>query len=808
VAGTQYAVDLVFRTQGGKQLKDASKQINKVSDAAKKTKKSTGQAANGIRKLGLSTKVAAGGFKSLGVAVYSTLAPLALITAAIAGVGKAFNAASEKEKQFLALQQGLENLGVQGTDVLDALAQKATEFGEATLFSPADFREAATSLTSFRNIAVKDYEDVIEMSANVAQAMGQDIKGASLQLAKALNAPTIGITALNRSGIQFTETQKAQIKEMEKAGDIAGAQALIMKELSAQYNGVAESAGKGLAGQFDLLGQRIQEAFEDLGEFLGPILGPAMEGAIFIIDKFAEVWDYIQAVIFPKVVEAFKPISDQFKDGELGKAIETISGAIQGFLITALEGAVAVLAGMSRTLALVLQAFKRLTDNPVFKFIADQVGRLANLLGLSGNKVEEFNEKQNKTKKDADKVLNAVKSTVGEQENSIDAEKERAEAAKKTTQAFQEGVSAIEQQASAQESLAGAAFSLTQQRLQTEQTINGILLEQANSQLQNAQNQQQRQQAAVRIYQLTVQQARLERQSAMAGVAETLRKKQAQMQTLELKAREIAAEVALARAKGVATKEHEKALSIARGAVELAEQQLGIQQQIAGERVREINAIYESKELAAELAYQQNLVADNTQRAASAAGSLAGNMSAAAASASSAASAAASAASAAGSAGGPGGFELSEGTYGSGASYQFGGAAANHPHFQKIKAQKLAEFDNRHFSNPRKADRELNDVYAELMTISSNYNKRVTKGQADEARNSWNQVMGGGGKGGRSGSATINVNTGPVMNMDGQNYVSQGDFVQGLQIAAEEGASLALEAIQGSGETRRSSGIG
>ena len=39
----------------------------------------------------------------------------------------------------------------------------------------------------------------------------------------------------------------------------------------------------------------------------------------------------------------------------------------------------------------------------------------------------------------------------------------------------------------------------------------------------------------------------------------------------------------------------------------------------------------------------------------------------------------------------------------------------------------------------------------------------------------------------------VNVTTGPVMNMDGQNFVE--DFMSGLQYAAEEGASLALSTL-------------
>lgn len=52
----------------------------------------------------------------------------------------------------------------------------------------------------------------------------------------------------------------------------------------------------------------------------------------------------------------------------------------------------------------------------------------------------------------------------------------------------------------------------------------------------------------------------------------------------------------------------------------------------------------------------------------------------------------------------------------------------------------------------------------------------------------------------------VNVTTGPVMNMNGSNYVSQQDFMAGLQIASRRGAQMALSAMRGNGGIRRSVG--
>jgi len=53
----------------------------------------------------------------------------------------------------------------------------------------------------------------------------------------------------------------------------------------------------------------------------------------------------------------------------------------------------------------------------------------------------------------------------------------------------------------------------------------------------------------------------------------------------------------------------------------------------------------------------------------------------------------------------------------------------------------------------------------------------------------------------------VNVTTGPVMNMNGTNYVSQSDFLNGMQTASRRGAEMALQMLQANNNTRRMVGI-
>ena len=80
------------------------------------------------------------------------------------------------------------------------------------------------------------------MSVDLAQAMGGAPKDAAIQLGKALNDPIKGISALTRIGVTFTDEQKAQIKTMQEAGDMAGAQGVILAELNKEFGGSAQAA--------------------------------------------------------------------------------------------------------------------------------------------------------------------------------------------------------------------------------------------------------------------------------------------------------------------------------------------------------------------------------------------------------------------------------------------------------------------------------------------------------------------------------------------------------------------------------------
>lgn len=80
------------------------------------------------------------------------------------------------------------------------------------------------------------------MTLDMATAMNGGLKPSAeqlsnqaIQLGKALNDPIIGMGALRKVGVAFTEAQKEQIKTLQESGDLMGAQKIILNELGNEF---------------------------------------------------------------------------------------------------------------------------------------------------------------------------------------------------------------------------------------------------------------------------------------------------------------------------------------------------------------------------------------------------------------------------------------------------------------------------------------------------------------------------------------------------------------------------------------------
>jgi phage-related protein len=195
-----------------------------------------------------------------------------------------------------------------------------------------------------------------------------------MMLGKALNDPTTGLSALTRVGVTFSDQEKEQIKTMMAHNDVAGAQKVMLKELSSEFGGSAEAAGKTFAGAVDIAKNRLENFEQKMGTALLPLLTNFMNmvssNVMPILQKFG---DWFTGTAIPALQHFGEQIDKAFhsppvqafiasaKDlgGALGELLHTVSdvaGMILGQLGISFTGA------GNQAKAFATGALKQLTD--------------------------------------------------------------------------------------------------------------------------------------------------------------------------------------------------------------------------------------------------------------------------------------------------------------------------------------------------------------------------------------------------------------------------------------------------------------
>jgi len=166
--------------------------------------------------------------------------------------------------------------------------------------------EGQNVLLTFKNIKGANFDKATKSAADLAVWMnkgsleGANMAGASNMMGKALDNPTKGMTALAKVGVSFTDGEKAQIKALQAKGDMAGAQAIILKAVNGQVAGSSVAAGKTTEGMWKKISNSIGNVSEGiLANVMPALLGLA---AWFLKDGMPAIkgfGDWITANIMP-----------------------------------------------------------------------------------------------------------------------------------------------------------------------------------------------------------------------------------------------------------------------------------------------------------------------------------------------------------------------------------------------------------------------------------------------------------------------------------------------------------------------------
>ena len=195
---------------------------------------------------------------------------------------KGVQAWDKQAKAVAKVENAIRSTGGAAGRSLEELQRLASDLQTKTLFGDEEILEGATAqLLTFTNIAGQQFERTQAVALDLATMLGTDLKSASIQLGKALNDPVANLSALSRSGIQFSASQKEVIKSLAEGGRLAEAQNVILQELERQYGGTAEAAAKAGTGPITQLSNAIGDLTEEIGaivvDAIQPLVGYVQE---------------------------------------------------------------------------------------------------------------------------------------------------------------------------------------------------------------------------------------------------------------------------------------------------------------------------------------------------------------------------------------------------------------------------------------------------------------------------------------------------------------------------------------------------
>jgi hypothetical protein len=255
-----------------------SKGISRAISDFKKIEGAGNKATFGLKTF---DKAATNGLKN--VAKYGGLAAAGFGAIALNFV-KGAEFAKQADDRLAAVNKTMGLFGAQ----TDAVTKRLIEIGDKGEYKfgilAESIKDVQSKLLTFKEIAQEAnvtgglFDRATQAALDLQAAGFGEATQNAVQLGKALNDPVKGITALARSGVTFTEQEKAKIKALVESGKMYEAQELLLKAIETQVGGTAEATATATF--------KIGAAFGHVRDELGTLLLPLFEKfADFMVNK-------------------------------------------------------------------------------------------------------------------------------------------------------------------------------------------------------------------------------------------------------------------------------------------------------------------------------------------------------------------------------------------------------------------------------------------------------------------------------------------------------------------------------------------
>lgn len=295
------------------------------------------QAQKALQGVGASAKGLTGSLApaTLGLSkLFAATAGVVGFAAITRGIGNMVSAAYESQKVLKQTEAIIRATGGAAGMTAADVAGLADSLSKKVGIDDEAIQSSLNLLLTFKKVRNETGEGnkIFDRAAQAALDLGNvfgSTDSAALQLGKALSDPVRGLTALRRSGINFTQQQQDMVKALVASNDILSAQKLILDEVESQVGGTAAATATSA--------DRFKVAFENVQESIGTLLLPAMEAMA----------NYMLNTVIPFV----ERLVAAFKEGGLAGALSEAGGAFLDFTSDAgaaseiVSGLLGILAG-------------------------------------------------------------------------------------------------------------------------------------------------------------------------------------------------------------------------------------------------------------------------------------------------------------------------------------------------------------------------------------------------------------------------------------------------------------------------------
>lgn len=234
----------------------------------------------------------------VGTSLKSSIGPYfaigAVVTAVVGTVksviGQFITANIEAEESQRRVEFAVAKFGDRSGVTAQQIENLAEKYSLLTGVDDEVIADAETLALKYNRISSDVLPQLTQLSLDMAETMGGDVSAAMQKAAAYTNLPLNALTKLKKEGYAVSDSQAKLVKDMLRTGDIAGAQAEIIKILESQYGGASIAARDTLGGALKALGTTWENLLEKVGE---DRLGALRGGIEKLIDLLITITDWV-----------------------------------------------------------------------------------------------------------------------------------------------------------------------------------------------------------------------------------------------------------------------------------------------------------------------------------------------------------------------------------------------------------------------------------------------------------------------------------------------------------------------------------